>query len=209
MSRRPVRDDVASRPDPGPFSRPVDVNTIPDGGLDMTVEANGEERAAIAADLGLVALGALQARLRLDMRAGGRVTVEGMLYAAITQVCVVSLEPFDSTITREIELTFAPQARPLELPAALTRSRRREPAARDTPPPRPVVVPGSDDQEDPADPIVDGKIDLGAVALEFLTLSLDLYPRKPGVHFTDVLVGDKDDAGGSPFAALRRLKDSS
>ncbi|MCX8255413.1 MAG: DUF177 domain-containing protein, partial [Beijerinckiaceae bacterium] len=87
--------------------------------------------------------------------------------------------------------------------------RRREPAPREAAPPRPVVVPGNDDQEDPADPIVDGKIDLGAVTLEFLTLSLDLYPRKPGVHFTDVSVGDKDEAGESPFAALRRLKDPS
>ena len=209
MSRRPLPEDSIQKLEPGPFSRPLEVHKIPEGGLDMTIEAKPEERPEIAADIGLVGLGALKARLRIDRRAGGRVTVEGRLDAAITQVCVVSLEPFDSTITREIDLTFAPQAQPIELPSALTRSRRREPAAREAPPPRPVVVPGNDDQPDPADPIVDGKIDLGAVTLEFLTLSLDLYPRKPGVHFSDVSVGDKDDAGGSPFAALGRLKDSS
>ena len=112
-------------------------------------------------------------------------------------------------MTREIDLLFAPQAQPVEVPLPGARSRRREPAAREMPPPRPVVVPGNDDQEDPADPIIDGKIDLGAITLEFLTLSLDLYPRKPGVHFTDVTIGEKDEADESPFAALRRLKDPS
>ncbi len=35
--------------------------------------------------------------------------------------------------------------------------------------------------EDPPDPIIDGKIDLGALAAEFFALGLDPYPRKPGV----------------------------
>ena len=209
MSRRPLPDDVTTRVEPGVFSRPLEVHKIPDTGLDLTIEAKPEERTAVAAEIGLVGLGALQARFRIRRHAGGRLSVEGDVEAAITQICVVSLEPFDSTVTREIDLTFAPQAEPVELPIATARSRRREPTAREAPPPRPVVVPGNDDQEDPADPIIDGKIDLGAIALEFLTLSLDLYPRKPGVHFTDVSVGDKDDEGASPFAALRRLKDSS
>ena len=37
--------------------------------------------------------------------------------------------------------------------------------------------------EDRPDPVVDGKIDLGAVAAEFFALGLDPYPRKPGVEF--------------------------
>lgn len=208
MSKRPVTEDMPQLV-PGPFPRPVDVHAVPDGGLDMAIEATAEERAAIAAEIGLAGLDALTARFHIQPRAGGRFEVEGSLEASIAQVCVVSLEPFNSTITREIDLEFAPPPRSVEVPALPARSRRREPAPREAPPPRPVVVPGNDDQEDPADPIVDGKIDLGAVTLEFLTLSLDLYPRKPGVHFTDVSVGDKDKAGESPFAALRRLKDPS
>ena len=38
--------------------------------------------------------------------------------------------------------------------------------------------------EDAPDPIVDGKIDLGALAAEFMILGLDPYPRKPGVVLT-------------------------
>ena len=37
------------------------------------------------------------------------------------------------------------------------------------------------DDEDEPDPIIDGKIDLGALAAEFFALGLDPYPRKPGV----------------------------
>ena len=38
-------------------------------------------------------------------------------------------------------------------------------------------------------------------------LGLDPYPRKPGVHFDDMVVGDKDEPEPSAFAELVRLKD--
>ena len=41
--------------------------------------------------------------------------------------------------------------------------------------------------QDPRDPIMNGQIDLGALAAEFLALNLDLYPRKPGVTFENML----------------------
>lgn len=206
MSRRSLRETTEPR---GPFSRPLDVHTVPEAGLDLAIEASPEERAAVAAEIGLVALGALSARFHIERRAGGRLAVDGLAEAGITQTCVVSLEPFESIVERELELAFAPQANSVEAPEPRTRSRRREQPGREPEPIRPLVVPGSDDQEDPPDPIVDGRIDLGAVAVEFLTLSLDPYPRKPGVHFTDVVIGEKEEAKPSPFAALQRLKDHS
>ena len=73
----------------------------------------------------------------------------------------------------------------------------------------PAPVGGNDDQEDPPDAIVDDTIDLGAVAIEFMVLGLDPYPRKPGVHFDDMVLVDKDEPAPSAFAALARLKDRS
>jgi hypothetical protein len=57
---------------------------------------------------------------------------------------------------------------------------------------------------DPPDPIIGGRIDLGALAAEFLSLGLDPYPRKPGVDFE----APEGDAPGeeSPFAALGKLR---
>ena len=55
------------------------------------------------------------------------------------------------------------------------------------------------DDEDAPDPIVDGQIDLGALAAEFMLLGLDPYPRKPGVEFAPP---SEQDAQDTPFARL-------
>jgi len=117
MSRRSLRETTEPR---GPFSRPLDVHTVPEAGLDLAIEASPEERAAVAAEIGLVALGALSARFHIERRAGGRLAVDGLAEAGITQTCVVSLEPFESIVERELELAFAPQANSVE-----ARSRER------------------------------------------------------------------------------------
>lgn len=207
MKTKPPR-HRPSRPPSGPFSRPINVRDIPSGGMDVTIEAKPEECPGVARDTRLPGVASLSVRYRLVAHAGGRVEVTGRLEARITQDCVVSLEPFDSDVTQEIDLAFAPSA---EEPFVDTKGDRRgrhddrdQGAAF-----MPVSVAGNDDQPDPPDPIIDDTIDLGAVALEFLTLSLDPYPRKPGVQFEDVVVGGPAEGKPSPFAALERLKDRS
>ena len=46
---------------------------------------------------------------------------------------------------------------------------------------------------------MDGVVDLGAIATEFLILGLDPYPRKPGAVFEPPRERDSD---GGAFAAL-------
>ena len=50
---------------------------------------------------------------------------------------------------------------------------------------------------------IDGTVDLGALATEFLLLGIDPYPRKPGAVFEPPSTGDP---GESPFAALAGLR---
>ena len=59
--------------------------------------------------------------------------------------------------------------------------------------------------EDPPDVIVEGRIDLGLLTAEALSLSLDPYPKKAGVAFEapDEPAADPEE---SPFAVLARLK---
>lgn len=208
MRARPPQ-ERSSRLERGPLFRPLKVHDVPDTGLDLTIEAAPEELAAIAADADLPAVSRLSVTYAIAPRSGGRVHVSGDLTATITQICGVSLDPFDSDVTQLIDLIFAPEA-----PTLVEATGRRHPArdfATRSPPasPRVAPVPGNDDQHDPPDPIIDGTIDLGAVAMEFLNLARDPYPRKPDVHFTDVVIGEKDDAEPSAFAALKRLKDPS
>jgi hypothetical protein len=171
-----------------PFSRPIRVEAIPREGLERRIEADETERAALAAFNGLPAVGRLAAAFSLNHGAGRTVLVRGELSAEITQVCVVTLEPFAATISEPIDLRFVPPA--------------DEPARRGAADEAVSLAIG---EEDEPDPIIDGKIDLGAIASEFLTLSLDPYPRKPDVAFEAPRQGDEATAA-SPFSALAASK---
>lgn len=186
----------------GPFARPFDVRSLKGEARRTEVTATPEECVAVAEAVALPGVAALEASFRLTPRAGGRVELDGRVKARVTQICVVSLEPFETAVEQPVELSFAPAADPVPEPRG--RGGRGEVE---------VVVPapvgGNDDQEDPPDPILDDTIDLGAVAVEFMVLGLDPYPRKPGVHFDDMVVGEKDAPAPSAFAVLARLKDRS
>jgi cell division septation protein DedD len=190
------------------FSRPLDVGEVPPEGLDLTVSATEAERQAIAAENGLERLAKLEGSFRVVPRGKGDLAATGEMRARVTQICVVTLDPFDSEIVEPIDVRFAPATVPVEAgrPAAGMASRRRRRGARlkDT---AAAAVPAVEwEGEDPPDPIVDGRIDLGALAAEFLALALDPYPRKPGVEFEEPEVVADDPVGESPFSKLQTLK---
>ena len=176
----------------GPFSRPLRIHDVSEKtGLDRRIEANPAECAAIAEDADLPAVASLVADFHVARKANGRFDVTGQVTADVTQICVVTLEPFKSTLTQEVSIAFALPAHP-----------SREHGERG----KSVAVVDIADTEDPPDPIIDNAIDLGAVALEFLTLALDFYPKKPGVHFAEVVTGEDDEPEPSTFAALERFR---
>jgi uncharacterized metal-binding protein YceD (DUF177 family) len=162
------------------FSRPVKVETLPRDGLAQTITATAAERAALAALNDLVEIKELRAEFIVN-RSGRGVQVEGTVHAEVTQTCVVTLEPFPVTIDEEVDVRFAHA------------SERRPRSDADT-----VAL----DAIDPPDPIVDGRIDLGALAAEFLALALDPYPRKPGAEFMPPTL---EDDGDSPFSELAKV----
>jgi hypothetical protein len=97
----------------------------------------------------------------------------------------VTLEPLTTEVDEDVDVMFSSDIQP----AAGTTS---DVEADDTL------------AEDPPEPIVGGRIDLGALAAEFLILGLDPYPRKPGVVFEPVV--QPVDPADHPFAALASLK---
>jgi uncharacterized metal-binding protein YceD (DUF177 family) len=164
------------------FSRPVKVDALPREGLRQSLQATPAERAALAKRYGLVAIAALNASF-LVKRAGREVRVSGAVHAEVTQTCVVTLEPFPVALDEPVDVRFAPRTE--ERPEA-----------------RAEIETLSLDAEDPPDPIVDGKIDLGALAAEFLALGLDPYPRTPGAEFTPP---PEPAPPQSPFVALAEM----
>ena len=170
-----------------PFSRIIRVDTLPRDGETFVIEASPAEREALAAFLGLASIEALNATLTATRAARGGARVTGVVRGELTQTCVVTVEPFPATVEEEVDVRFAPRDD--------ERERRRPPEEPET-----VSMTG----EDEPDPIVDGKIDLGALAAEFFALGLDPYPRKPGVAFEPPAEPEAEtEADATPFAVLR------
>jgi hypothetical protein len=168
------------------FTRPVRVESIPGEGLEQRIEASQAERAALARLDGLPAIGRLAAEFTLRRVGRGIIQVRGEVHAEVTQTCVVSLEPFDVTLNEPVDVRFAAPT--------------GEGAGRRAPPITAAEVESfAIGDHEAADPIVDGKIDLGALAAEFMILGLDPYPRKPGVEFTPP---SDEEARDAPFAKL-------
>jgi hypothetical protein len=174
----------------GPFVRPVRVESVPDGGVEHDIEASEAERRRLAELNGLPAIGRLTARFVLSRAGRGIIRVRGDVKAEVTQTCVVSLEPFDVVLEEPVDVRFAPVA-------VGSPGRRAPPIA------SAEAGAFAIDDEDEPDPIVDSKIDLGALAAEFMLLGLDPYPRKPGVDFSPP-TADKEE----PDSPLARLKKS-
>ncbi len=182
MSRQPA-------PAPGPLSRRVDVASIRDGSLALELQASPAEREAVAVDCGIPGVDALAADLKLSREMPDRIRVTGRVTARIRQICVVSLDEFASDIEESVDISFAPLAEV----DALTAARAARPAP-------------EDDEADLPDPIVGGRIDVGAVVAEALALGLDPYPRKPGIVFSEPEDAPVETPEVSPFNVLRALK---
>jgi uncharacterized metal-binding protein YceD (DUF177 family) len=164
---------------------PVDVADIGESGLHVRVEANDAERREIARIAGLRDLPKLTAEFELMMIAGGQIRVVGQVNAVVGQTCVVTLEPLENTVEEPISLVFAP-------PSAIP-----DIADQDD---------GDDEpSDDPPEPIANGRIDLAKLAVEFLILGIDPYPRKAGAAFEPVHTPPSPE--DHPFAGLAALKE--
>ena len=162
------------------FSRPLQVDRVPKLGSTEKLSADPEELKALARRFKIPALHALTAEIRATPWRGGGMKLEGYITADMEQVSVVSLEPFRETVSVPLARYFLPHG---------------------------AVV--DNEQEDDADPIDNGWIDLGEVVAETLALDLDPYPRKPGEAFPGHVEDDGEDAKvPSPFAALAAKKDT-
>ena len=164
------------------WSVPVNVDDIPDGGLHLEIEAPADVRAAVAKLASVRDMPHLAASFDLS-RHGAAVHVTGQVDARVGQSCVVTLEPLETTVAEPVDVTFAPAAAIAPVPGDHHEHTLDEP--------------------EPPEPLVGGKVDLGALAAEFAILGIDPYPRKPDAAFAAPAAVDEPP---KPFAALAALK---
>jgi uncharacterized metal-binding protein YceD (DUF177 family) len=157
------------------FSRLLNVDRVPAEGATEEIAADAAECAALAKRFGVIAIHSLNAKIVAVPVSGGGLKLNAHIKAEVEQSCVVTLDNFALTVE--------------------TQARR-------------IYVPGgsraANENEDETDIIVVGAVDLGEFVAEELGLSLDPYPRKPGVRFESD-TGARF-ASSSPFGDLARLK---
>lgn len=172
----------------GPLSRPLRLDEIKDE-VSGEIEATAAERQAIATLLELPDLQALTLTYRLRRQGGGRYQASGRLKADVTQTCVLSLEPLQTTVDVPLEVEFWPRRLLEEFEA---RAEESEP----------------DPLFECPEAITDGKVDLGPVIYETFATALDPYPKRKGANFdwADDASKKGDETKTSPFAALEQLK---
>lgn len=168
------------------FSRPFDITRLAPEGASETISATDEECRAIAVRFGVEAVHSVSAAIHIQPWKRGGFRARGDATAKISQICVVTLDPFDTVVRAQLDQIFVAKNSRL--------------AADDM-----EVVVAHD--EDDIGYVDDGEIELGEFAVEALCLELDPYPRKDGAELplssTETAA---DEPKANPFAVLKQLK---
>ena len=176
-----------------PFSHPYNLARLGNAGDSVRFAADSAQRQAIATWSGILSLELFEVAVDITKLAPNRFGLAFRLRAEVTQACVVTLEPVSSPMDKGF-------SRELVFVGATHRRQAPEPV-----PDTEIVLEGELD-EGPEE-IDSLHIDLGAPVLEEFVLSLEPYPRRPGVEFAPQ--SPASDPRQSPFAALKDLKQGS
>lgn len=172
------------------FSYPVDAASLPARGVVRRIAPDDEERAAIAERLGLQALEAFEIEIAVTPWRGDGARLSASFEADVVQTCVVTLDPVPQHVSDRFEVTFLPPDRIV--------------------PPQPgdeiEVSAGEEDAPEPLGGPAGTVLDAGELAVQYLSLALDPYPRAPGAQLPDAATGNGGEV--SPFAALAALKET-
>jgi len=165
---------------------------VPGSGLEKNLCASPQECRDLAEMTGVVSLSSVQADFKVTrwQRRGLKVAV--VVRAEVVQNCVVSLETVSSCLTEPAEWYFKPEAAGqinTEKDAVL------------------LIDPMG---EDPADPLIDGRVDLGQLLVEQLCLMIDPFKRSATIEFNDLYKDAQKSypppgPDTSPFAVLKQF----
>lgn len=163
------------------FGRPERIDTIGAHERQIRIEADTEERAALARRFGLVGVDRLAASFAVR-REGETVIATGRVEATVVQACSATGEPLTAAIDEAVALRFVAEA------------------------PNDGEVELSADALDTL-PIEEGAmIDLGEAAAETMALALDPFPRSPAAAAALREAGVLEEGEAGPLGALSGLK---
>jgi len=170
------------------FSRIVHISDLGDTALIKDITATAPERAALIKQFHLDGLNHLQAHVSLRLLAKGDVRMSATLTAQLEQTCAVTLVPIKAEISIDFTLIYSQDA-------------------------------GEDwecdedtlEDQDPPEPLIGEKIDIGEAVAEQFFLEIDPFPRVKGTVFDGFTTEREGEARISPekknpFAVLSQFK---
>lgn len=164
-----------------PVSFAVNVAHLPQKGMPVSLVADEAQRADLASVHGLLSVEAWRADLVVSPWKRNGVRVSGKVQAAITQECVVTLEPLPASISEDVSAIYFPED------SKIGRLGFNAPGE--------IHL----DAEGPDAPetFSGDSVDVGALAEEVFAVAIDPYPRKPDAHLdaAENEAGTGDDAG--------------
>lgn len=166
-----------------PFTHMFDLGGLTHAGSDVAVEAPADVLEALAAWADVRQVKRFAASVHLKRIGQNRFSYAAELTAHVVQGCVVTLEPIESHISREVARELHLMPRKVEEAGELTLSAGDEDV--------PEVITSLD-------------YDLAAPLLEEFVLAIDPYPRKEGAAFEPP--PSAEILPESPFAVLKALK---
>lgn len=171
------------KPEREPWTAPMGLGEFSAQGSVRDLLPDDEARRAIAKRFDLVSLDHLEAHLKLTRwHDGGQ--IDGRWKGTVTQTCGVTLEDYSTDLSGAFRVRVVPLG------------------SLHAPDPEVVEIAFDPEADDPPDVLEDNVVDLAHYVLEELSLSIDPFPRKPGVEF----VAPEPAVEQSPFAVLRQLK---
>ncbi len=181
------------------WSHPVDVSKIGEDGRVLNIDAPKETFMPLCRRLNLEHIRSIKAVIRLERNAVTKVLhVNGEFSGDLDQICVVTGEAVAEKVEDSFESWYA---EPNEA-VSFAKAKRDRMNAKER-----EEQPMLEELDDPEE-IIDGKIDLGELVIQFLSLSLTPYPKVPGArgNFGEPLEDAPEDTYDNPFAALKDWK---
>jgi uncharacterized metal-binding protein YceD (DUF177 family) len=168
------------------FSRILDVNTVGNAVKEHKLIAKPEERKALVKRFNILALDFFEAIYTVEKIPNNSFKIVGQLKAKITQACVATADPVEEKIMEDFCLILRPENPKPKAEQDLDLSS--------------LSVESEEEIEIPPN----GKIDMGEVFAQYLSLSLNPYPRKEDSAFSHKEF--EDSSKSNPFDILKDLK---
>ena len=180
------------------WSHKIESEHVGPRALNVKLASQEQVRKDVARRLKVESVDALEAEFTLQREPGNLlVRVQGTVKARITQLCVSTLELLKSDLAEKFEAFYTDH----DEKAVSFAKAKHERLGRVMDAELQIL----DERADP-EPAIDGKIDLGELAVQYLSLAIDPYPRAEGADANPSEVTEIAPKRRNPFAALKDWK---